>query len=600
MLRGAPVLIGLALASMAVPGGQDRLPIPGRGVIAGRVIDAGTRAPLARARVWLSQTRSARDRDPLASLTTTTGDDGAFVFRALPAGEFRIRSSAPDYLEGAVGKLRPHGTARAITLAADQTIETLTIEQTRESRILGHATDVRGEPVPDLLVYAWPRGEPLSPEWIGNLQPSRTGRDGAFEVLHVPPGDYDVVAPLAQRTIREPPADYVPCGVPPLPPGEARRAAAAPVAPLRAPGTLYATLGRELVAPPAADGSRLTYATTYFPGEIDPERALPVHVAVGENKAGIDFSLSTSRVASIRGRLIRPGNEIGNGTEITLRRVGAPAPRPEGWADATARREADGTFTFLDVPVGTYQLTVTLATSNGCDATGRLVSDVVTTMAIDVPAGGLEHLEVPIAEGLWLRGRVIFPGDARPRELLDIGAVDARGRRAFGEMHDGTFEIMGLTPGRWFLRAGDAARRTWSVASITLNGRDVTADPILVEDADISGVVLTLTTQPASVSGSVFDDRGRPVDDATVVAFPADRRQWTTASPLMPRFSSARTDGGAYTFPAVIPGDYIVAAVDERRMEDWPSATFLESIQAGAPRVHVKAGEPLTLNLVLR
>src|SRR5262249_21707048 len=157
-------------------------------------------------------------------------------------------------------------------------------------------------------------------------------------------------------------------------------------------------------------------------------------------------------------------------------------------------------------PVGQYQLTVKLATSNGCDVIFHYVGDVVTKVPVDVPLEGLKDLDVPIAEGLTMRGRIEFQGDARRPTRVDLRAYDERGLNAYGDVKGEDFEIVGLTRGRWFLHAADnALESAWSVASITLEGKDLTAAPVVVENSDLSGVVLTLTSQGASVTGKVFD-----------------------------------------------------------------------------------------------
>ena len=51
-------------------------------------------------------------------------------------------------------------------------------------------------------------------------------------------------------------------------------------------------------------GVRDTYVRTYYPGTIESLRAVPVTVALGSEAPGLDFTIQTSVVVSVRGKVI--------------------------------------------------------------------------------------------------------------------------------------------------------------------------------------------------------------------------------------------------------------------------------------------------------
>jgi hypothetical protein len=170
---------------------------------------------------------------------------------------------------------------------------------------------------------------------------------------------------------------------------------------------------------------------------------------------------------------------------------------------------------------------------------------------------------------------------------------------AWGNTNGRRFTIAGLAPGSWALGVHEnVSDNGWFIESIALGDRDLTAEPLNVETSDLQGLVISLTNRPASAEGAVLDASGRPVHDATVVAFPTNRAFWARAHPSLRRFAMTRALGGKYRFESLIPGDYFLTAVDERRMDAWPEAAFLESLQSAAARIRVEPGSTLAVPVV--
>jgi hypothetical protein len=135
---------------------------------------------------------------------------------------------------------------------------------------------------------------------------------------------------------------------------------------------------------------------------------------------------------------------------------------------------------------------------------------------------------------------------------------------------------------------------------MTLGERDLVTRPMAIDRDEVSGVDVTMTDRPSPLDGSIVDAAGDAVRDATVVVFPADRTTWPTAHDHLLAFARTRSLDGTYRFAHLVPGDYLIAALDERRMGDWPRAEFLEAIAKQASPVRIGPGEPRTLKLILQ
>jgi len=133
-----------------------------------------------------------------------------------------------------------------------------------------------------------------------------------------------------------------------------------------------------------------------------------------------------------------------------------------------------------------------------------------------------------------------------------------------------------------------------------LGGLNLATRPIAIDREDVSGVEVTMIDRPSPLHGRIVDPNGNVVRDATVIVFPVVRASWRTAHDQLAGFARTRSLDGTYRFGHLVPGDYFIAAVDERRMGDWPRAGFLESIAKRASPVRIAAGQGLTLQLMLQ
>ena len=574
----------------------------GTGAIIGRVVEAGTDTPVAGAQLWMHQTRG---KTPIGvyprSEQLTTDSSGAFAFRNLPVGQFSIEAHADGYQSGAIGRRRPQGDEVWVTLAGGQTFSNATIELFRGGTIGGVVTNDRGEPMIDVQVETWLRSR------SGHLAHARgaaTDASGAYRITAVPAGEHFVVAPVWRSTHRQGPssAGPSPCvpPTPPPPPGMPPR----PVVvekPKHAEGEWFAGLPRWIPEPaPDARGQPRTIPTTIYPGVTEVSRGSVVSIVGGEERTDVDLQLLPTATTTIQGRLVPiPGKRIGNGSEVRLRLPGAPSDRSEH----TTWVQPDQTFRFVGVPPGSYVLEVQLRESVSCDVTISNSDDVLTHVPLDVPPAGLDNVVVPISSGVTMQGRIRFDGKTPRPERMDIWLTPTIGGETQRGDWDEDAEIMagGLISGGYALRVeqdGDEPR--WFLRALTLGRRDLVTHPVTIDRHDVSGVEVTMTDRPSPLSGRIVDTTGTLVRDATVIVFPVDRGSWPTAHDGLSGFVRTRSLDGTFRFGHLVPGDYFIAAVDERRMDDWPRAGFLEAVAKQASPVRIATGEPRTLKLTLQ
>jgi hypothetical protein len=180
------------------PGPQAATEKP-TGFLLGRVLDAGTNRPIARATVTLAA-GCAGQGAPIAvaqgPARVLTDADGHFLFRDLPKGAYPLGAIAAGYLCGGHGQKRPEGPTHPFMLDEGQRTGDLVIRLWREAAIGGVVTDETGAPVVGVTVWidrqaiVNGRVEPR-PQQYGK----RTDDHGVYRQAGLAPGNYVVSVP---------------------------------------------------------------------------------------------------------------------------------------------------------------------------------------------------------------------------------------------------------------------------------------------------------------------------------------------------------------------------------------------------------------------
>jgi hypothetical protein len=231
-------------------------------------------------------------------------------------------------------------------------------------------------------------------------------------------------------------------------------------------------------------------------------------------------------------------------------------------------------------------------------------------MPLPVGDRDVTDLIVLLAPGPRVTGRVEFEGTIDKPSMQSVANIritldpsdgsrldDTTLASETGRIEEnGVFRTYGVPPGRYVLRVS-VLPAGWFVKSATYQGRDVADLPLDLETKDASGVVLTFTDQPSSLSGSVRGADG-PDPTAIVLVYPVDSAAWTSSGALSRRMRTARAaKDGSYQLQGLPAGEYYVVAVQEDKVGDWQDPALLQALARLARTVRLADGEQKIENL---
>jgi hypothetical protein len=618
---------GLAAQQPGPPGP----PPTGTGLILGRVVDAVTNAPIIGIAVQLGPAAGSALPNSVAR-SALTDKQGRFVFRDLPAGSYNLMSRlggngfspsgflvtgighpiAP-YLPGGYGQRRPDGFLQPLELADNQHIPDAVIRLWKGGAIDGHVYDEAGEPVVDVVVSAVRRN---SDGRLTTGPTASTDDRGAYHIGTLVPGEYLVVVPQTQ--VLMPSATIE--GFPPEPNAgyalssqiTSTGAGVTSVAGLRVGrATLFTappiSSAANVTAPPvSATSERFVYQSTFHPSSFTTRDARAITVVSGQTQEGIEIRLRPVRAADVSGVLADSSGPVPNFSVHLL-----PADTGDGASvltTASTATDSQGAFTFPLVPPGQYTLWSFKAPtppraggppaaaappppSRPAEAPGAWANQPVT-----VAQSSVDNVSVVLRAGVTVSGRVEYRGSgARPSadELRPLAVLIGRAEPIFRSapapqrgVIDASdhFSVAGNAPGRYVIRVADTP--AWRLESVSIGGIDRTDEVVTIGDEGLAGVVIVLTDRAAQISGTVQSAGAAGGDQtATVFAFPADPRRWPSSTAQLKTFRTARTTRtGSFLIPAMVPGDYLVAAVPDEQTQGWPDRAFIQRLTAFATR----------------
>jgi protocatechuate 3,4-dioxygenase beta subunit len=264
-----------------------------------------------------------------------------------------------------------------------------------------------------------------------------------------------------------------------------------------------------------------------------------------------DFELNLEiPTGAVAGRVLdaRSGAPVADARVLVLHADAQNPAEPAGppWSSTayagSGRTATDGTFEVTGLAEGAYELQI----SHPDYSPGKV--------AAAVPAGGRrDGIEVRLEPGARLAGQVVDAQGAAVAEAMVLVADPATGQPVRADMRgritgmDGRFEISGLAPGRYAVRA---IAPGYAASPEQMAEAAVGAEP----------VVLRLTNG-GRLEITVVDSAGQPVAGVRVqVLDPVTGR---AALPGMPfGFSGeppATDDAGRLTFEHVTPGAWVLA-----------------------------------------
>jgi hypothetical protein len=608
-------------------------PATGSGTISGIVLDSTTRRPIAGALVASFISLPGTTPPP----RVVTDEQGRFVITDLPTGTIRVSTTHPEFVIGTDPDTGTYSSTQ-VTVAEQQWIPDVTLHLHRPSAIGGSVFDEHGDAVAGVPVRVLRLITIGAATYPVRAHSGETDDRGMYRAGGLPPGDYVVQVPSVQVTVRNGSL---------RPPVGLQR----PLA-LSSTGESFATIIGHF---PTSGVAGRAYPTAYHPSA--QSRADAAHVTLGrnDNRSGVDVRLGLVPTYTVSGVLTGSGAAPAN-MPVWLTHVGDESSGP-GSEVAMTLSGANGDFTLLNVPPGTYTLTASRLqgafTQGGRGATGgfsevfpergyafdRSMSGqsvaaapgvsffprgktgepgfgraVVTVTDKDVTA-----VAIPLTPGVTVSGHFVWDGSATAAGRGGVPGVwldPANGTPELGvpqssfhlanEGEPMPFEITGVMPGRYFVTANESSGLSILrnltgnyVTRIEWRGRNVTATPLEVTaDADISGVVIHVSTTPSVVTGTVRDARtATPI--ATVLFFPATPTDWDDIGFAASRFAMASVNSGSFRSPHLLPGEYLVAAIPVEDQGKRFDRRFLTALAPQATKVRVEPSSSATVALTL-
>jgi hypothetical protein len=572
-LRTGPTGLSAVLFLLAAASpGLSQVPAA-TGAIAGVVTsDDQLAQPIRRAIVTLSSGGIA------ASVQRVTDDAGRFVFDGLPAGRYTLTAEKPAYLKTFYGSRRPgRGPAMPLALAEAQRLTDLSIKLVRGAVIAGTILDMNGNPLASAQVSALQaivvNSERKLVDPAAGPRFVTTDDRGQYRIFGLLPGEYTVRTSGSSgyaADVRMTTAEEL---------DQAARELRVPAS--TAPGTPPV----ERRAPPVRQ------VPAYFPGVADPALAQFITVNAGEERTGVTIRTSLARAVRVDGMAVGPDGEPLQSVLIGIANASAGSlyTSPGG-----VRPGPDGRFTLPGMTPARW-----LLFGRGADATGKTEQYPLWAQT-EFTVGGqdVSGIVLKFMRGVVVSGRLAFRGQAAPPNpaavqlsLSPLPAIEgtAPASASVPAQADGTFRIPDVAPGKYRLRLTGAG--AWSLRSAIVNGLDTLDVPLEIAPGEnVDNLVVTLIDRPAEVSGTLFDQLGRPAPEYSVVVFSTDRAHWTTAPRRLSGVVKLGSDA-RFSVAGLPPGEYYLGVLTDADPSQLSDLSFLEQLAATAVRLTLGEGE---------
>ncbi len=549
------------------------------GRITGRVLAADNGRPIKRARAYVSAPELPQGR------ATLTDDNGVFELTELPAGRYTLTVSKTGFVTLSYGQRRPFQGGTPLQLRDGQQMAGIAFRLPRGSVVGGHVFDETGDPMPGTTVrvmrYQYAQGD----RQLVQAGTAQTDDQGSFRVWGLNPGEYYVSAVTRNFDFGPSNRGGGPAG------GGGGGGGGRFAGGGRGGGDRGGAAGRGAIDASSDEETLKAYAPTYYPGVGSVNDARPVVLAVGQEFLDINFSLLLVRTARITGIVTNPDGTPTSAGQINLTpEGGGTGGRGQLGVNFGSRIEWDGEFAIANVPPGRYVLR-----ARGNDTETPQYAAQPLTVTSD---GDVADVTVILSPSASVSGTVTFEGTQAPElNQIRITAPSAENASIGPNPNarvdkEGHFTLDGVPAGLHWIRSGGGLRG-WSLKSVIVHDRDVADTPIALRSGEtLKDVRVVFTSRQTEINGTVTSEKGDPITDFTVLAFPTDPYLWR---PLARQIMIARPDqNGKFQMRGLPPGDYYLATVDPAEQGEWFEPAFLEQQRIAATHVTLSDGDVKT------
>jgi hypothetical protein len=502
--------------------------------ISGKVVDARTGAALARCSIQIADTR-----DRGQPRTTTSADDGSFVFDGLPRAKYSLTADRHGYLTQSYEEHDQFSTA--IAVGPDLISEGLTFRLTPEAVLTGTITDEAGEPVRGAQIRLFEDQDQDGVRSTRQRHAVVTDDRGIYEISGLKPGAYFLVVTAHPWYAQRLPA------------------------------------GAEVEASQNNETQPLdvAYPTVFYPGVTDEDAATPIPVKGGER---LEANLTLAAQPALRLRLPKappqPDGVERGGASIMLSQTifGQVENLP-----AQQEFSPDGSVILDGVLPGHYDVTVSRFTEGHGRAESRHFDADITSGATELAAeGGIDEATVT--------GKVVTNSGTLPADAAILLRTPHARRQEYAPLNEkgefetavrpGTYEVVGGINGMYI--AGIKA------AGATLAGRMLT-----VKSGDSPKLEILVGAGHGEIDGVALRD-GKPVSGVMVLLAPEDPKN----NEILFRRDQSDSDG-TFTIPNIVPGRYRLLAIERGWELEWANPAVLQAFLTKSIPVEVKSGDHL-------
>lgn len=544
------------------------------GAVRGRVLYGDTSNPVRKANVSLVPL----DRDDKPA-TTTTDRQGEFNFASVEPGRYLAVADASNlvspYAAGGQVELKERwqagqtvpGCAEVIVISSGAA--KVEIVGLRGGAITGQIRSGDGEPIPGAKVKLFEirNGQPISFDSIHAYENNRLGSNesddqGNYRIGGLPSGKYLVM--VADGEVDQPMTRTGP-----------------------------------------ASPRNQSFVVSYFPAARTLKEAEPVDVVAGKDTTGINLNLIDVQAHSASGTVIfGPAGVPLFQFYLELYRSGEPTPLTYWPVD-----NPEGSWRVDGLPDGKYVLVLDTRFTPGLrDSNGgsNVVNVLPARQEFAIKGADVDDLVMTVDQGSALRGQVRVAGPKPDSMVLYVEVIpvarDSKVRESRAGANDGTIQTMvesdgrflfrSLAPGPYLLRLASSAVKSAYLSSVTLDGKDVTGEPIqLGSKQELKDVTVSVSTNLASVQIVVVNGADKtPVKSALVAMMPVSELQ----RKLMPVPILSRTSDNGRLTMRVPPGEYYLFAMRNKANDPITlDDTFWRDNSPKLTRLKLSAGDNL-------
>jgi hypothetical protein len=336
------------------------------------------------------------------------------------------------------------------------------------------------------------------------------------------------------------------------------------------------------------------YATTYYPGAVDPNDAGLLHVPAGVELGGINLTLSRVRSTTVRGRLVSPVADVADSVTIVNM-----APVDESIVVDRVPLNFDyvsRTFVAQNVLPGRYRIIGTLRIPNKFNLSGEAI--------VNVGEEPLENVVLSVTPSQRIGGQLRVE-DSSPavREALEAGKLHvnlrANPNAAFlsgsaDVLKDGTFvlndvgvvqyraEVFGLPPDAY-------------IVSARLGGADILEKGFTLRGDSPGPMDITVSGLGGRITGVVRSLQNEIVPSGRVVLVPEPAMRDRTDL-----FKVATLDQyGRFNIQGITPGRYKIFAWDDVPIGAYFDSEFLRPFEDQAKTVTVEKNDYIQAQITL-